>query len=659
MSLSVISRDWSYPVLESRSGSLENPQTPLSYPAEWLLDMLNGGRTDSGIRVSELTAFQASVFLAGVDIISSKIAALDRHIYQRMLSKGGRTVHRIARENDYYDLIAIEPNSEMNGNTLIKAMMCHSIAWGNAYVELQRDAGNTVVGQWPRNPAKTWLRRLTTDTRLPAVPWRPFPVSIGKGTMVCMTTDHLEVPDGAESGAMSGPPRIIPMADIIHIPGLALDGRVGQSTVWLARQTLGLWLAMEKFGSKYFANFARPSGILNTPAISKEQRDQARQSWREAQGGENMLGVAVMPPGYTWQSMANSPREAQSVELKKFTRSEIGAVLHIPTHMLGEESRSRGSTEQLAQELKEYCLDPWLSQIRMEYKRKLFPNPESSGIGRRPLPNAYFMDFDLSDLLRPDAAARDKSYANGKQWGYFSTNDIHAKEKMNPVDEDWADEYWMPINMTLVTTPVDPTHQDGMGEGIVPASRPKPKKKPVKKQPGNDGNSTASENRAPKNPRDIPLIFAYKRMFFDAFNRIFSSKTRDLHAFNSCFGPVLYTIRDLIETEATMEMQCKLASNDDSTQYVALYLQSLHERCDRREVDFNNPIADVVEDELNRAIRAIRVRVYQEVAQQKAEEPIILDGSPNASILAGEEQDEESDGERDGELDSELAEERE
>src|SRR5690348_1644585 len=79
--------------LEKRS-SLENPQTPLSYPAEWLLDIFNGGRTDSGIRVSELTAFQVSTFLACADLISGKIASLPVHVYERSFSANGRAIHR-------------------------------------------------------------------------------------------------------------------------------------------------------------------------------------------------------------------------------------------------------------------------------------------------------------------------------------------------------------------------------------------------------------------------------------------------------------------------------------------------------------------------------------------------------------------------------------
>jgi len=80
--------------LESRS-SLENPQTPLSYPAEWLLDIFNGGRTDSGIRVSQITAFQASAFCSCVDLIASLIASFPKHVFERTIVKNGRASHRL------------------------------------------------------------------------------------------------------------------------------------------------------------------------------------------------------------------------------------------------------------------------------------------------------------------------------------------------------------------------------------------------------------------------------------------------------------------------------------------------------------------------------------------------------------------------------------
>src|ERR1035441_2622249 len=326
-SLTVIPRDWSYPILEQRS-SLENPQTPLSYPVEWLLDIWNGGRTDAGIRVSELTAFQVGTFLSCIDLIAGTVASFPRAVYERQLSKTGRLVHRIAYEHDYYDLFTTDPNAEMGGQTFFKAMLSHALAWPAAYAEIQRDGSNAAVAFWPRNPAKTRPRRLTQSLHLEPVPWRPFPTNLPAGTMGFEKTDGVD--DGQDDDSqlnITRSRRIIPAEDMIHIPGLlSLDGRIGQGVVWLARNALGAILAMEKFGSKYFANFAKPGGILNVPmgiAPGTPPYNKARESWMEAQGGENSNRVAVMPPGYTFTPMSHNPQEAQTQEMRVFLRTEI------------------------------------------------------------------------------------------------------------------------------------------------------------------------------------------------------------------------------------------------------------------------------------------------------------------------------------------------
>lgn len=452
--------------------SLENPQTPISYPAEWLLDIFNGGRTDSGIRVSELTAFQTSTFLSGVDLIAGKIASLPVHVYERqVIGPAKRASHRIAYDHDYYELVHFSPNEEMSRQAFLKAFLIHCLAWGNGYAELQRNAGNQVVAMWPRNPAKTKPRRLTTPLRLEPESWRPWPISLPAGAMVFETTDGIDGMDQSEDGSSGAPPRIIPMEEMLHIPGLSFDGRLGQSTVWLARQTLGLALATEKFGAKYFANFAKPGGILELPMnLDKKDKETAKNSWMEAQGGENAHRVAVMPAGFKFTPMSNSPQESQTVELRAHIRTEIAAMLHLPARMVGDTTKSsRASTEQENQEILDYALAPWISGIKLEFKRKLFPNP---GVGRRP-ESPYYVDFDTSEMIRADAASREKFYASGKMWGYLNTNDIRSNEKLNPIDAPWAEEYWMPVNETLVTTPIDPTHQDGAGNGAVPKENPK------------------------------------------------------------------------------------------------------------------------------------------------------------------------------------------
>lgn len=588
---------------EARS-SLENPQTPLSYPAEWLLDIFNGGRTDSGIRVSELTAFQVVTFLACVDLIAGSIASLPLHVYERSFLATGRAVHKVAYDHDLYDLMHAEPNDEMSSFTLRKAMMVHALAWGNGYVEIQRDGGNGVVALWPRNPAKTRPFRLSRQTRLDPVPWRPFPLTLPAETLCYKTTDGMDDQDRSENDASSSrSERIIPKEDMIHIPGLSFDGRIGQSMVWLARQTLGLALATEKYGAKYFANYARPGGILEVSyTAGSPQYEKAKQSWQEAQGGENSGRVAVLPPGMKWTPTGNNPEEAQTTVTQEFIRNQICSFFHVPPHKVGDVDKGRANTEQLAQEFVTDTLGSWLSSTKQEYKRKLFPH---SGIGRTPK-NRFYADYDLHDLIRPDAASREKFYATGRQYGFLNTNDIREFEKLNPIDEDFAEDYWMPVNMTLAETPLDPNSQDGAGNGK--------KTSDVSKQ--GDGADQQDANKGKKKPNgsgsstdeeDSRLLKAYSRLFAASFGRIQGRNNANLRDFQQAFVPIFSSLADLFAIEGKGEI------SQDTERFISEYLISMRKRS--AEWSKSDKACD---EELSRAIRAIRIAVYRDLATQQA-----------------------------------------
>jgi HK97 family phage portal protein len=573
---------------EHRS-SLENPQTPLSYPAEWLLDIFNGGRTDSGIRVSNLTAFQVTAFCACVDFIASLIAALPKHVFERKVLANGRASHRVAYEHDYYDLISIEPNDEMSRFTLDKAFLVHILGWGNGYIELQRDGGNSITAMWPRNPYKTRPHRVANATRLDPVPWRPFPVKLAAGELVYVTTDGLEEQDDSGQGGEIRNQRIIPAADMLHVPGLSFDGRIGQDVVWLSRQVLGLALATEKFGSKYFANYAKPSGFLTAPALTPQDREKAKVSWKEAQGGENMHNIAVLPPGFSFTSISNNATEAQLNEAEEAQGVKICSRFHLPPRVIGlGKVTSRSNTEQESQEIMSYALNPWTEAIKLECKRKMFPH---TGIGRAPK-NKFFIDFDYSRLQRADAAAREAFYASGRQWGYLNTNDIREFEGLNPIEEDWAEDYWMPINMTLVDTPIDPTHQDGSGKG----------------DPGED---TAGETD------QVADRYAqhFGRLFRDAFGRVLTRDKRDLKAISAAFGPVLFSARDGLFALAAGQMRVKSKPGAETDSFLADYMGAMAQRA----ASWTDRDADTTAaSELGRAIRAIRVAAYREAASLKA-----------------------------------------
>lgn len=503
------------PALEQRS-SLENPQTPLSYPAEWLLDIFNGGRTDSGIRVSEMTALQVGTVLACVNIIGNGFASLPCHVYERTQVRG-REAKKRAVDHTLYDFLRISPNEEMSSFTWRKTAMVHALLWGNSYTEIQRGASNQIVGLWPRNPARTRPIRLLRPLELEGT---LHPI----GTLIYETTESLlgSEPTLAENTDLHlGRRRLVLAEDMIHIVGLSLDGRLGQGTVWLARQIIGLALATEKYGAKFFGNGARPAGILEMPGKQEDKNiENMRRSWAEAHGGENQFKIAVLEPGIKFTKIASTPEEGQMLETRAYERGELCAIFNVPLHMvIQDKGTGKSNVEQASIEFVQYCLTPWVEAWEQELTRKLFPTMGRSA-------NRFFPKFEKRQLLYPDADSRAKFYQSGKQWGYLNTNDIRDLEDMNPVDDDSGDLFMVQVNMQPANMPM--TGGPGMEDHLTlqnelapkpPAPQPaqpaqqQPQTEPKPGKPGKAGKKPSQKGAKGKNGKrslatggDVPVF---------------------------------------------------------------------------------------------------------------------------------------------------------
>ena len=292
--------------------------------------------------------------------------------------------------------------------------------------------------------------------------------------------------------------------------------------------------------------------------------------------------------------MSNNPQEAQTTETRAYIRNEIAALFHVPVRMVGDTGKSsRASTEQENQELLDYTLAPWLSAIKLEWKRKLFRN---TGVGRTPV-NRFFVDFDTSEMLRSDAASREKFYASGRQWSYLCPNDIRGFEKLNPIAEDWAERYIMPVNMTMSDTPIVPSTQDGAGNGSG-------------KQPSAAGSSADSMPAV-----ELHLERFYNSIFRDALGRFLAREKRNSEAFQLCFHAVLGAIRDACQADAERILNFKDAPIVESERFVDCYMAAMNKRAAAWSVETADKI---VNEELLRATRAIRIAVYRECATAKA-----------------------------------------
>jgi HK97 family phage portal protein len=418
----------------------------IASPEAWLLEAFGAGPSDAGSRVNELTALGISTVHACVDLISSSIASLPAYVYERQI-KNGRQVRNIAYDHALYDLIHFQPNPDMSSFTLRKVMAICFLLFGNAFCELFRDAGNNVTDIWPCSPYTTWPFILSQGITLPPEPWRPYPVTLQAGTMAYKTLGVADDP------TQLGHERIIAPDDMLHIPGFSFTGRIGERFVHLARPTLSKGIALGRFSNRFFANYASPSGILEI-AGTPEQREKARASWIQRQNGDGAHSVAVTPPGTKFTQISLTPESSQMLQTAQFIRAEVAGLWHVPVTMLGDIDKGKANAEQLAVEFLSYCLSPWLEVMRQEFKRKLFPNPDFAGVGRRPAKNNFFVDFDTHRLLRPTAADRQAFYSTGFNTGSLCPNDIREMEGLNPRDDEAGNTYYVPVNVQDAENPV-------------------------------------------------------------------------------------------------------------------------------------------------------------------------------------------------------------
>ena len=242
--------------------------------------------------------------------------------------------------------------------------------------------------------------------------------------------------------------------EVLHIPGLGFDGLVGYSPIAMAKNAIGMAIACEEYGARFFANGAAPGGVLEHPGVLKNP-EKIRESWQNAYGGStNSHKIAVLEEGMKYTPIGISPEQAQFLETRKFQINEIARIFRVPPHMLADlEKSSFSNIEQQSLEFVKYTLDPWVIRWEQSIYRSLFSESEK---------RMYFVKFNLEGLLRGDYASRMSGYATARQNGWMSANDIRELENMDLIPaEDGGDLYLINGNMIPMAVRTDEQITEG------------------------------------------------------------------------------------------------------------------------------------------------------------------------------------------------------
>ncbi|WP_010244611.1 phage portal protein [Acetivibrio cellulolyticus] len=367
------------------------------------------GGTTAGKPVNEQTAMQMTAVYSCVRILSETVAGLPLHVY-RYNDSGGKEKNLT---HPLYKLLHDEPNPEMTSFAFRETLMSHLLLWGNAYAQIIRNARGEVIALYPLMPNKMTVDR-DSNGRLFYLYQR--------------STDDAPTL-GKDSQVYLAP------SDVLHIPGLGFDGLVGYSPIAMAKNAVGLAMATEEYGAKFFANGAAPGGVLEHPGTIKDPQ-KVKESWNAAyQGSANSHRVAVLEEGMKYQSIGISPEQAQFLETRKFQINEIARIFRVPPHMLADlEKSSFSNIEQQSLEFVKYTLDPWVVRWEQSMCRALLSDTEKPTV---------FIKFNVDGLLRGDYVSRMSGYATARQNGWMSANDIRELENLDRIPAELGGDLYL------------------------------------------------------------------------------------------------------------------------------------------------------------------------------------------------------------------------
>lgn len=387
----------------------------ISTPERWLVEWLGGGnRSKAGTTVNEETALQVTAVWACVRLLAETVASLPLNL-MKFTERGKER----AASHPLYFLLHNEPNPEQTTFDFILVMMVNLLLCGRAFAEVVRDEFNQIVEMWPIPTGNVTVRRNVVTKEL---------------------MYDVNVPNGPRPAVTLYP------ENMLDIRGMSLNGVDTFKPVIAAREAIGLSLATEEYGARFFSNGTNVGGVVEYESkLSGEAKDRFKKDFSQNYEGLGKANRLIfLENGSKFTKVSTPPNESQFIETRKFQVIEIARFFNVPPHMIMDLERATFSNiEQQSLGFVIYSLMPWLVRIEQAMQKTCLSEKEK---------RKFIIKFNVNALLRGDYKSRMEGYAIARQNGWMSANDILSKEDENLIPaEKGGDDYLVNGNMIPIT----------------------------------------------------------------------------------------------------------------------------------------------------------------------------------------------------------------
>lgn len=407
-------------------GALAAPSRKEAQTLTELPGFLLDASAKTGISVTWTSALQVTAMYACCRVIGEDLAQ-SRCRLMRPKPGGGMEV---ASDHPLHRLIFLSPEKGMTAFGFWETIAFHVMLVGNAFVFINRVGNGRVHELLLLEPGKVQVTKLADRTLV-------YDVSDDQGHW-----------------------RRLPADVIWHIRGPSWNGWMGMETVRLAREALGLSLALEASHAELHRDGVKPSGFYSIEGSLEPAQHTQMVTWlkRYAAAGDLVGAPMILDRGAKWLNQQMTGVDLQHLETRRFQIEETCRSVRVMPIMIGmaDKVATYSSAEQMFLAHKQHSIAPWAGRLEQAGEVGLLTEAEQR--------EGYTLRFNLSAMMRGDYKSRQEGLQIQRRNGIINADEWRELEDMAPRTDPGGAQYIVEANMALQDgrdLPVQPTSKQG------------------------------------------------------------------------------------------------------------------------------------------------------------------------------------------------------
>lgn len=379
-----------------RSGSKQQKGTQITLPST--------NAVSAPVVVGEEAALQLSTAWACVRLLVETMSTLPLSVFERV-----GLDRKIADDHNLTYVLTKKPNKRQTPTEYRQTQLLNLVLHGNSYSRIERNSAGQIIALYPYSSEQIEVKVLED------------------GTIIYY---HY----------VNGNVNAIAAENMLHIK-LFGNGIVGLSPLGYARVTMGIAAATDQYAGSFFANGAKPGGILMIDKVlNDQQREAVRRNFADlTEGAENSHRLFVLEANMKYEQVSFSAEDSQMLQTRTFNIEDIARFFGVPSFLI---NNTAGTTtwgtgiEQMMLGFYTLTIRPYLKLIEDSYNTHLLPPKEWS---------KFYVEHNFDALLRADSKGRAEFYGQMVNNGLMTRNEARRKENM-PTDPN-GDELTVQVNL--------------------------------------------------------------------------------------------------------------------------------------------------------------------------------------------------------------------